>query len=357
MNLERYKTEFSKKAVQAGYSQQNIDRCLDYAQILHGNNVPILFTVEHFSRLVGYKSSYLNKAAAFSDYFYRNFEIVKNNGAKRSISEPLPSLKEIQYWILHNILQKIEVSPFAKAYKRKVKLTENVRFHKNQKKVFALDLKDFFTSIKATDIHQIFRKIGYSESVSNLFAKLCCKNGNLPQGAPTSPYLSNIFFKPLDSIISDYCKLHAIRYTRYADDLSFSGDFDEKELHVLLAYVLEKSGLALNREKTKLMTQNTRQTITGVVVNNKPQVVFHKRNALRNTMYFIQRFGLNEHIRHEKIKQKNYLEHLLGKINFVLHINPSDAEFLEYKTLLINYKVLNGDPKIGVKAPLIAEVD
>ena len=144
MNLERYKTEFSKKAVQAGYSQQNIDRCLDYAQILHGNNVPILFTVEHFSRLVGYKSSYLNKAAAFSDYFYRNFEIVKNNGAKRSISEPLPSLKEIQYWILHNILQKIEVSPFAKAYKRKVKLTENVRFHKNQKKVFAMDLKDFF---------------------------------------------------------------------------------------------------------------------------------------------------------------------------------------------------------------------
>jgi RNA-directed DNA polymerase len=356
MNLERYKTEFSKKALQIGYSQQKIDKCMDYAQILFGNNVPIIFTEEHFSKLVGYRLSYLKKAATFPDYYYRNFEIVKNNGSKRSISEPLPSLKEIHYWILHNILEKIEVSPFAKAYRRKVKLTENVRFHKNQKKVYALDLKDFFTSIKTTDIHQIFRKIGYSESVSNLLAKLCCKNGNLPQGAPTSPYLSNIFFKPLDSAISDYCKLHSIRYTRYADDLSFSGNFDEKELYTLLAYVLEKSGLTLNREKTKLMTQNTRQTITGVVVNNKPQVVFHKRNALRNAMYYIQRFGLNEHIRHEKIKQKNYLEHLLGKINFVLHINPSDAEFLEYKTLLINYKVLNGGQKIGVKAGLAAEI-
>jgi RNA-directed DNA polymerase len=90
---------------------------------------------------VGYKR--VSKAALHTKYFYRDFEVVKRNGKKRPISEPLPSLKEIQYWILKNILYTIPVSPFAKAYKPNVSLIENLKFHRNQPKVFTLDLENF----------------------------------------------------------------------------------------------------------------------------------------------------------------------------------------------------------------------
>ena len=254
------------------------------------------------------------------------------------ISEPLPSLKEIQIWILKNILYKVPVSPFAKAYKPNVKLIENLKFHKKQPKVFTLDLENFFPSIKVKAIEKVFRQLGYSKMISKLLSKLCTRDGALPQGAPTSPYLSNLIFKDADAVLFNFCKQRKIRYTRYADDLSFSGDFDEKELLDKVTQTIEKLDLRINESKTKLMTPNTRQTVTGIVVNEKPQVAFHKRNELRQALHYIKKFGIDEHREYKEINQKNYLEHLLGKINFVLQINPRDTEFINYKAFLIDLK-------------------
>ena len=287
---------------------------------------------------MGYKKKYIKKAALYPKSFYRDFEIAKKNGTKRLISEPLPSLKEIQIWILKNILYKVPVSPFAKAYKPNISLIENLKFHKNQPKVFTLDLENFFPSINFEAVEKEFLQLGYSKMVSKLLSKLCTRDGALPQGAPTSPYLSNLIFKKADAVISDYCKQQKIRYTRYADDLSFSGDFDENKLLHKVTETVEKLNLRINKNKTKLMTPNTRQTVTGIVVNEKPQVVFHKRNELRQAMYYIKKFGFEEHREYKEINQKNYLEHLLGKINFVLQINPKDTEFIGYKTILIDLK-------------------
>ncbi len=86
------------------------------------------------------------------------------------------------------------------------------------------------------------------------------------------------------------------------------------------------------------MTPNTRQTVTGIVVNEKPQVVFHKRNNLRKDIYYIKKFGIEEHIKYRKINESNYLEHLIGKVNFVLQLNPTDKEFREYKEFLFSLK-------------------
>ncbi|MET0759988.1 MAG: reverse transcriptase family protein, partial [Flavobacterium sp.] len=318
MDFEKYSIAFTKEALKKGYTEQNIQRCLDYAKVLFSNRVPVIYNTSHLSELVGYKKEYLNKAIFHTNYFYRNFEILKKNGKKRLLSEPLPSLKEIQLWILKNILYKVPVSAFAKAYKPKVSLLENLKFHKNQPKVFTLDLENFFPSIKVEAIEKIFNHLGYSSALSNMLAKLCCKEGALPQGAPTSPYLSNLFFNVADNIISDYCTKRKIRYTRYADDLSFSGDFDEKELLKKVTEVVENLNLRINKSKTKLMTPDRRQTVTSIVVNEKPQVVFNKRNELRQSLYYIKKFGIEEHRKHENLRQANYLEHLLGKINFVL---------------------------------------
>ena len=338
MDFVHYKDAFIKEAHKTGYSLTNIQRCLDYAEALFLHQVPVIYNPTHLSGLVGYKKEYLKKASLFPNYFYRDFEVAKKNGSKRLISEPLPSLKEIQIWILRNILYKVPSSAFAKAYRPTVTLLENLRFHKKQFKVFTLDLENFFPSIRVEAVENEFLKLGYSKIVSKLLSKLCTRNGTLPQGAPTSPYLSNLVFKEADAAIAAYCKEHKIRYTRYADDMSFSGDFDENELLQKVTETVEKMGLRINAKKTKLMTTGMRQTVTGVVVNEKPQVVFYKRNELRQALYYIQKFGFEEHREYKEIDQKNYLEHLLGKINFVLQINPKDAEFIKYKSLLIDLK-------------------
>lgn len=338
MDFTKYKDDFTAEATKKGLSKNNIKHCLDYAEVLSSNNVPIIYNPEHLAELVGYKKEYLKKAALHTSYFYRDFEITKKNGTKRPISEPLPSLKEIQIWILENILEKVPVSPFAKAYKAKTRLMENLKFHKKQPKVFTLDLENFFPSIKMELVEKVFLELGYSKMVSNLLAKLCTRDNGLPQGAPTSPYLSNLVFKEADSIIADFCKKRKIRYTRYSDDLSFSGDFDEDELLEKVVETIENLNLRLNKSKTKLMTPDKQQTVTGIVVNDKPQVSFKKRNELRQAMYYIKKFGFDEHRVFKEVRQKNYLEHLLGKINFVLQINPKDTEFLEYKIRLIDLK-------------------
>lgn len=352
MDFTKYKDDFTAEATKKGLSKNNIQHCLNYAEVLSSKDVPVIYNPSHLSAILGYKKEYLKKAALHTSYFYRDFEITKKNGRKRAISEPLPSLKEIQIWILKNILEKVPVSPFAKAYKPKTHLIENLKFHKNQAKVFTLDLENFFPSIKMELAEKVFLELGYSKMVATLLAKLCTRDKALPQGAPTSPYLSNLIFKEADAVIADYCKQQKIRYTRYADDLSFSGDFDENELLDKVTDVVEKLNLRINKSKTKLMTPDKRQTVTGIVVNDKPQVTFSKRNELRQAMYFIKKFGFEEHRVYKEIKQANYLEHLLGRINFVLQINPKDAEFIAYKALLFDLKKKE-DLKIKKKLPLL----
>jgi RNA-directed DNA polymerase len=106
MDFSHYKNAFIQEALKNGYSEQNIQRCLEYAELLFSNEVPVIYNTSHLSNLVGYNKTYLKKASHYLQYFYRDFEITKKNGTKRPISEPLPSLKEIQIWILKNILYK-----------------------------------------------------------------------------------------------------------------------------------------------------------------------------------------------------------------------------------------------------------
>lgn len=338
MNYNFYKTEFTKKALEQGYSAENIDKCLRYAEPLLQRGLPIIYNTTHFSALVGYNKTYINRATIYSSYFYRRFSIKKRNGGIRRIEEPLPSLKQIQRWILDNILEKVEISPFAKAYRRKGGLKENVRFHTNQESVLNIDIKDFFPSIHLRNVEHIFKNLGYSDLISNLLAKLCTRNTLLPQGAPTSPYLSNIFLKEFDNEISKYCIENKIKYTRYADDLTFSGSFNEGSLLNLVAEKTTLLGLDLNHTKTRISKKNSRQQVTGIVVNEKAQVPSFTRKKIRQDLYYIKQKGIVDHKKFRGIKKSNYLSHLLGKVNFVLTFSPDDNEFIEYKNILIDLK-------------------
>ncbi|WP_339885618.1 reverse transcriptase family protein [Polaribacter vadi] len=345
MDFKHYSENFRKSSTNLGYSEDNIRGCLNYAEKLFENELPVIYNLTHFSKLVGFERNYIIQAAVaskYSDAYYRYHKILKKNGDIRKIKEPLPNLKTIQYWILNNILEKIEPSAFAKAYVKKRGLKQNIRFHIKQKIVYSFDIKDFFPSIKYSNIVSIFLNIGYSEELSIYLAKLCCLEEKLPQGAPTSPYLSNLVFKHIDANISKFCKEKKIRYTRYADDLTFSGEFDHKELYNFISAILLENDFEINKSKTKLMSREHRQIVTGIIVNDKPQLDKETRRLIRQEVYYIKKYSLESHMKKSNIKTSYYLNSLIGKIGFGIYLNPKDSKLKEYHQYLTElYKKLN----------------
>jgi RNA-directed DNA polymerase len=341
MTFEQYRISFTEKAISSGYSTENITRCLIYAEVLLNKDLPIIYDISHFAGLVGYNQNYITRAIIFTNHFYRKFFIPKSNGELRRISEPLPSLKDIQLWILRNILYKVETNKFAKAYKPGLTLKQNLVFHKEQPIVLSIDIKNFFSNIKKNQVAQLFISLGYSRNISDLLSKLCTLNEKLPQGAPTSPCISNLIMNDFDIAVSGFCLKNNIRYTRYADDLTFSGTFNTEAIQTLVCKELKKLALTINEDKVKVMKQGNRQVVTGVVVNEKLQVSKNKRNEIRQSVYYIKKFGLNAHLKRIKNRKSNYIGHLLGKVLFVLFLNPDDTEFKEYKSFLTELKLEN----------------
>lgn len=323
-------------------SSEYTQRYIAYSKKLYDNNLPIISSPEHFSLLVGMEHQYVCNMAYASERFYRRFSIPKSNGNLRIIDEPLPDLKFVQSWILNNILEKCNVSDYAKAYLKGRTLKHNARFHKSQKVVVTLDIKNFFPSISIKEVTTIFEKIGYFHNLSCFLAHLCCLNNVLPQGAPTSPYLSNLRMVSLDKAISEYALPKKIRYTRYADDLTFSGDFNPHFLINDISKMVFDEGFSINPQKTRVARSNTRQEVTGIVVNSHMQIAKEKRKAIRQQVYYIRKFGLESHLEHINENRANYLNHLLGQINFALFVNPTDKEmqkcFETVKVIMNNQK-------------------
>ena len=334
MNWEDYYREFSKQAKLSGYNDAYCDKWLQYAKILYNKNLPIIYTQEHLCLLLGYKNEYVFAASNSPSLFYRNYEIPKKNGGTRKISEPLPSLKEIQRWILDNILTKIEISVYAKAYVKKKSIKENARFHKRQEILLSLDVKEFFDSITSDKVYKVFSSLGYQEDIVVMLTNLCCLNGCLPQGAPTSPIISNIILKKFDDEVGKFTNEKKIRYTRYADDMTFSGDFNPGQIISFLKNILYELGLKLNEEKTRTRKKSQRQEVTGIVVNEKMQLPKSVRRKIRQEIYYIRKFGLESHMQYCGIEKKNYLSHLKGKIQYGLFINPYDYELQDYLSYL-----------------------
>lgn len=335
MNFEQFQKNVYDVGLKEHHSREQIQVLLAYARPLIDKKLPVIVSPEHFSELVGYLPEYVYAMSRDASFFYRSFQIPKKSGGTRKIDEPLPDLKSIQSWILSNILSSCSVSKYAKAYIKGKNVKDNARFHRGKKYVINLDITDFFPSIHIWQINQIFTQLGYASDVSLFFAHLCTLNNCLPQGAPTSPYLSNLFFRDLDEQIALYSKNNGWRYTRYADDMSFSGSGDIRELIKTISTFVYNYGLLLNSKKTRVLGRGARQQITGIVVNEKMQVNRNIRRDIRQKMFYITKFGLESHISHEQIRTTYYIESLLGKIQYCLFINPQDSEMANYQRQII----------------------
>ena len=260
--------------------------------------------------------SLLYGLANHAEEHYKKVQIPKRNGKIRTLYVPDSLLKYIQKQILHKVLMPLPLSPCASAYKKGCSLRENALPHMEKSVVLKLDISDFFGNITFISVYQhAFPGELFPPSLRTLLAHLCCYRDFLPQGAPTSPYISNLVMLPFDRYMENWCRSREITYTRYCDDLAFSGSFNPSTVIHKASSFLLRMGFQVNPEKTRISTQGQRQSVTGIVVNKKAQLPKEYRRRLRQEIYYIEKFGLAEHLKkiHSSSDPEKYLESLKGK--------------------------------------------
>jgi hypothetical protein len=275
------------------------------------NELPPLDTPQQLAEALGLTISQLRWLAYHRDaatrIHYRRFVIPKRSGGERAIWAPLPKLKAAQHWILHNVAEKLPVHGSVHGFLPGRSTLTNASAHTNARAVVKMDVKDFFPTVTLPRVRGIFRKAGYRKQIATLLALLCTESPRevveldgqtyyvalgprcLPQGAPTSPALTNTLCLRLDRRLSGLAKALGWTYTRYADDLTFSlprSHTGKPRLGALLGLVrrvVEAEGFQIHPDKTRVARHGGRQQVTGLVVNGegKPRVPRKVRRQLR----------------------------------------------------------------------------
>ena len=273
---------------------------------------------------------------AISDH-YREVNIPKDNGEYRQLSVPDQLLKSIQSKINRVLLPLEPISPYATAYRLGGSTKNNASPHVGKAVILKLDIRHFFDRLIYSVVKEkAFPAERYSEQNRILLAILCTKDDGLPQGAPTSPMISNIIMRDFDYTVGQWCEEHGIAYTRYCDDMTFSGDFSVEPVICFVEMELRKLGLFLNEKKTKIVYSGQRQCVTGIVVNEKESVPNEYKRIIRQEMYYCRKYGAESHLRRQSLScsVEGYMQKLLGRINYVLSIEPQNLEMKEYQLQL-----------------------
>lgn len=257
---------------------------------------------------------------------YHPVVISKKSGGRRKLLVPDALLRTIQRNLLHHVLEEFQISEFACAYKKGTSIVDNARPHVGAKLVLKLDIQDFFDQITWILVYQnAFPGTHFPPAIRKMLTEFCCVRDRLPQGAPTSPTVSNLVMRPFDVHMGEWCREREIRYTRYCDDLTFSGVFAPEEVIRKVRGFLQVYGFELNWKKTRVLGRGNAQSVTGIVVNEKAQVSRAYRRKLRQEVYLFDRYGIKTE-EGPKNDEKERMR-LLGKMRYVLSVNPEDVWF------------------------------
>ena len=268
---------------------------------------------------------------------YRKAKLPKKSGGYRNLSVPDEALKSIQKRITEVLLIHMSVSRYAKAYRFGSSTLRNAKHHVGKLVVLKLDILHFFDSIRYSTVKdKAFPAEIYAEPLRILLTMLCYHKDALPQGAPSSPTITNIILYEFDELIGTWCRERGISYTRYCDDMTFSGDFDPAEVIRFVKTELKKLGFLLNEQKTKVQRPGQQQTVTGIVVNEKLSIPSDYRRKLRQELYYCRKFGIREHLQKTglEIPEETYRMQLLGKVNYVLQVHHNDRDLIEARKWL-----------------------
>ena len=268
---------------------------------------------------------------------YHKVKLAKKNGGYRILSVPDEILKSIQKQIAEVLLIHMPVSRYAKAYRFGSSTLHNAKHHVSKQVVLKLDILHFFDSIRYSTVKdKVFPEEIYAEPLRILLTMLCYYKDALPQGAPSSPAITNIILYEFDELVGRWCRERGIAYTRYCDDMTFSGDFDPVEVIRFVRLELKKLGFLLNEQKTRIQRPGQQQSVTGIVVNEKLSIPSDYRRKLRQELYYCRKFGFQEHLQKTglEIPEDTYRMQLLGKVNYVLQVHPDDGDMHEARKWL-----------------------
>jgi RNA-directed DNA polymerase len=277
---------------------------------------------------------------------YRRYAIPKKTGGTRAISAPKPRLAAAQHWVLKNILEKLTVSPVAHGFVRERSIVTNATPHIHRGVVINMDLKDFFPSVTFRRVKGLFKRFGYSEHVATVLSLLTTEpprvatqiDGQtyhvalgarvLPQGACTSPAITNVLCTRLDARLTALAKKHEFVFTRYADDLTFSGDKTTAVGRLLRSVraIVQSEGFVEHPKKTKVMRASQHQEVTGVTVNTRLAISRDEYKLLRATLHNAAKHGLaSQNHKHHP----DFAAHLRGRVEYACMIDPTRATRLK----------------------------
>ena len=295
--------------------------------------------LEWFADLKGL--NHRKNRSLLSHYHYR--VLSKRDGHIRLIEAPKPRLKKLQRQILTEILERIPPHPCVHGFLKGRSIRTFAAPHTSQRVVLRMDLSDFFPTFAAARIQTLFRTMGYPEPVADLLGGICTNQAprnlfsgltqearglycrpHLPQGAPASPALANLCSYRLDCRLSGLAKSAGARYTRYADDLAFSGaeEFERRveRFSTHVAAILLEEGFMVNHRKTRIMRQGVRQHLAGLVVNQHMNVKRTDFDRLKAILTNCVRLGPDSQNRGD---HPSFRAHLEGRVGFVESINPA----------------------------------
>ena len=275
---------------------------------------------------------------------YTQYKILKRKGGTREIFAPEKYLKHLQkklnyflqaYYlcIKPNHVHGFVINPHYLG--KHCNIVENAKNHVGKKFLLNIDLKDFFPSIPARLIKQVFMSdvFQFNDQIATALTLLSTYKGILPIGAPTSPVISNFVCAHLDSDLINFCKTHSLAYTRYADDLSFSSNNSITDDNILdIINLIKQNNFQINEKKLRLKTGNRKQTVTGITVNNKVNVDRKLLKKIRAMLHDLTTNGIESaaqnhfHLKgkvNENLKWK-FLYRVNGYINFVGQVRGKD---------------------------------
>ena len=284
--------------------------------------------------------------ARLRHYHYRVLR--KISGGVRLIEQPKSRLKEIQRRVLRDILDRVPPHPAAHGFIKGRSIRTYSAPHIGQRVVLRMDLRDYFPSFPAARIQAVFRTMGYPDSVASVLAGLCTTAAargilrqsahelrpygfpHLPQGAPTSPSLANICSRRMDCRLTGLAESAGAVYTRYADDLAFSGgeEFERRveRCSIHAAAILRDEGFSVNHRKTRIMRQSVRQHLAGLVINQDLNIRRFDFDLLKATLTNCARFDPESQNREG---HPHFRQHLEGRVAFVESIHPARGKRLK----------------------------
>ncbi|MEZ0610264.1 reverse transcriptase domain-containing protein [Fibrella sp. WM1] len=301
---------------------------------------------------------------------YKRFHLTKKSGGKRLISAPMPRLKKAQLWVLENILNKVQPTEHAHGFRAERSILTNALPHVGQDVVINIDLKNFFPTVSYARVKGLLAKLGYSEAIATVLALLCTEpdtqalqvdgktyhvgNGSrhLPQGAPTSPALTNLLAYRLDRRLNGLARAFGYVYTRYADDLTFSATgsvaSQANQLIWAVEQIVQGEGFVVHPDKISVMRKGQQQRVTGIVVNQKASIDRATLRRFRALLHQIGQTGWEGKSWGSPAPEADIRQVVLGYAHFVQMVKPELG-----RTLVANIReLINGRPVAAVANPV-----